>query len=114
MSVRTDVVVDSHRVANTGGDATAWFTEHATENCRFYAPGAGIDAHGRDAVGAAVRDLIETRHPHYRLKGEPVELGDFVANLVEVEAGGHVAVACQLWRFEGDKVAGMWGVDDRS
>jgi hypothetical protein len=114
MSDRTEVVLDSHRVANAGGDALAWFTEHATEECRFYAPSVGIDVRGRDAVGTAVRELIDERHPRYRLKGEPVELGDFVVNLVEVEAEGRSVVACQLWRFEGDKVAGLWGVDDRS
>jgi hypothetical protein len=113
MSTRTDVVRDSHRVANAGGDAASWFNQYAIEDCVFYAPSVGIDARGRDAVAAAVQDLFVERHPQYRLKAEPVEIGSFVVDLVEVETGGRSVDVCQLWRFEGDKVAGHWGVVDR-
>ena len=114
MSTRIDVILDSQRVANAGGDAVAWFNENATEDCAFYAPSIGIDVRGRDAAGAVVRDLIAQHHPQYRQKGEPVELGNFVAALLDVEVGGRSVVTCQLWRFEGDKLAGFWAVNDHS
>jgi hypothetical protein len=114
MSTRIDVVLDSQRVANAGGDAVAWFNENATEDCAFYAPSIGIDVRGRDAAGTAVRDLIAQHHPQYHQKGEPVELGNFVVTLLDVEVEGRSVVTCQLWRFEGDKLAGFWAVNDHS
>jgi hypothetical protein len=111
MSKRTDLIQDLMETMNAGTAIRAWIDANATEDCMLYAPAVTDgDVRGRAAMTEALEQFVAQAHPRYRLDSDLVEHGNFIVAFLVVESGTASANACQMFRFEGEKLSGAWGV----
>jgi hypothetical protein len=111
MSKRTDLIHELMETMNAGTDIRAWVDANATEDCVLYAPAvASGDVQGRAAMTETLEQFVAQAHPQYRLDSDLVEHGNFVVAFLFVELGTASANACQMFRFDGEKLSGAWGV----
>jgi len=106
MSVRTDIV----REALLGEFDPQAVRDGSTPDLTLYAPGIGADVKGRDAVADVLADFFAAAKPTYRLEIDPVEQGDVVVAFAAADIGGNTVHLCNVYRFEGDKIAGLWAI----
>ncbi len=111
MNTRTDVIREFIDTMNTGRHIRTWVDTHATEDCVFYATAVGgQDSHGREAMTQILEEFVARAAPRWRVEGDLVEHGNFVVAFLIAESGTAAANVCELYRFEGDRVSGVWGI----
>ena len=106
MSARTDLV----RRSLEGEPSVERIRENYTDDAVLHAPGIGAQVQGLEAIAVLLERFFETARPRYRLVGEPVEQGDFVMAVCDSTIGDHTFALCNLYRFRGDKISGLWAI----
>ena len=105
MSARTDL---AREVVEKPFDPER-LRELGTENMTFYSGHLGLDLQGRDAVADELGKFFRESQPKFQLQAEPVEQGDFVVVFMRATlAGGEQRDLCEVFRFAGDRISGMW------
>ena len=111
MSTRTDVIQGFIDTMNTGQHIRTWVDTNATEDCVFYATAVGgQDSQGREAMIHILEEYVAQAAPRWRVEGDLVEHGNFVVAFLIAESGTATANVCELYRFEGARVSGVWGI----
>jgi hypothetical protein len=111
MSTRTDVVRELVDTMNAGRNIGKWVDANVTEDCVFYATAVGEGAlRGRDAMTRVLEQFVAQAAPRWRLDGDLVEHGTFVVAFLIAESGTASTNVCELYRFDDDRLSGVWGV----
>ncbi len=106
MSARTDLV----RQALSGEFDPQQVLDGSTPDATLYAPGLGAEVKGAQAIADVLATFFAASKPTYRLEIDPVEQGEFVVAFAAMDAGGETVQLCNVYRFEGDRIAGCWAI----
>ena len=105
MSTRTDLIRET--IEKTFDPER--FRQLGTEDMTFYSAHLGLDLQGRDAVADSLGKFFSESQPKFELEGDPVEQGNFVVAFYRATlASGEVRELCEVVRFAGDRMSGVW------
>jgi hypothetical protein len=111
MSTRTEVIGEFVDTMNSGRNIGKWVDANTTDDCVFFATAVGEgETRGRAAMTHILEEFVAQAAPRWRLDGDLVEHGNFVVAFLIAESGTGTASVCELYRFDGDQVSGVWGV----